>query len=109
MRFKFRSAVFILVIFVALAGIHLYIYTQNVSLQYRVADLKARLSAVQSENRELGSRVAQRENLSQVEKTAKEKMGMFYPEKINYILAPRDNSRKAPPAGPGTASSEANP
>jgi cell division protein FtsB len=76
----------------ALAGIHLYIYTQNINLKYKVTDLKIKLAEVRSKNRELGSQIAQKENLSYIEKVAKEKLNMIYPAKINYVLP----SSKAP-------------
>lgn len=94
MKFKFRRAVFILIIFVILAGIHLFIYTQNIDLKYKTTDLKIKLSEIKSKNRELISQVAKKENLAFIEKMAKEKLGMIYPEKINYILIPRQSSGK---------------
>jgi cell division protein FtsB len=86
MKFKFRRAVFILIVIVALAGIHLYIYTQNIGLKYRITDLKIKLGELRSKNRKLGSQVAKKESLVYIEKTAKEKLNMIYPEKVNYIL-----------------------
>lgn len=83
---NFRKAVFILTVFLVLAGIHLFIYTQNIGLKYRVTDLKVRLSELNSGNRQLESQVIEEENLAYVEKVAKEKLGMIYPEKIIYIL-----------------------
>ncbi len=86
MKFKFRRAVFILTVIVALAGIHLYIYTQNIGLKYRITDLKIKLGELRSKNRKLGSQVAKKESLDYIEKTAKEKLNMIYPEEVNYIL-----------------------
>jgi cell division protein FtsB len=86
MKFKLRRAVLILSLFVLLAGVHLFIFTQNISLKYKVTDLKIRLSEIQSKNRQLGSQVAKKENLPYIEKIAKEKLNMVYPEEINYIL-----------------------
>ena len=90
MKFKFRRAVFILIIFVVLAGIHLFIYTQNIDLKYKITDLKIRLSGIRSKNRGLISQVAKKENLSYIEKVAIEKLDMIYPEKINYVLISRE-------------------
>ena len=101
MRFKFRRAVFILIIFVVLAGIHLFIYTQNIDLKYKTTDLKIKLKDIRSKNRQLISQVAKKENLPYIEKIAREKLDMIYPEKINYILTPRHSS--------GQISKEANP
>ena len=83
---KFRMAVFILAVFVVLAGLHLFIYTQNIGLKYRTTNLKIKLQEIRSKNRQSGSIVARKENLAFIEKTAKEKLDMLYPAKINYIL-----------------------
>jgi len=101
MKFGFRRAVFILFVFVVLAGIHLYIYTQNIGLKYRVTDLKVKLSEIVSRNRSLIGRVAEKENLDYIEKYAREKLNMVYPEEITYIVP----SRSAPEKG----SKEVNP
>lgn len=93
MRFKFRRAVFVLLTLLALAGIHLYINTQNIGLKYKVTDLKIQLEDIRSQNRELGSRVAQKENLSYIEKVARNRLNMIYPEKINYILSGSEEVR----------------
>ncbi|MBU0672542.1 MAG: cell division protein FtsL [Candidatus Margulisbacteria bacterium] len=90
MRFNFRKAVFILTIFVVLAGIHLYINTQNISLKYEVTDLKTKLSELKSKNRLLGSQVAKKENLPEIEQIAKKKLNMVYPENINYVAATKE-------------------
>jgi cell division protein FtsL len=92
MKFRFRRAVFTLIVFVILAGIHLYIYTQNIGLKYKITDLKIKLSELRSRNRKLISQVAKKENLPYIEKIAKEKLDMIYPEKINYILVSREAS-----------------
>lgn len=86
MKFKFRQATLILIVFVLLAGIHLYINTQNIGLKYKVTDLKIKLSEIRSKNRLIGSQVAREESLSRIEKYAREKLKMTYPEKINYIF-----------------------
>ncbi|MFC1637694.1 hypothetical protein ACFL1W_01600 [Candidatus Margulisiibacteriota bacterium] len=84
---KFKRAVLILVTFVALSGIHLYIYTQNINIKYRVTDLKVKLTGLRTRNRLRGLEVARKENLSHIENTAKNKLGMIYPEQINYVVA----------------------
>lgn len=97
MRFKFRRAVLILVIIFTLAGIHLYINTQNIDLKYKATDLKIKLNEIRSKNRNLGSRVAIKEDLSNVERIARERLKMFYPEEVNYINPQRlDNSLTEP-------------
>ena len=90
MRKDFLRAVLILLVFVALAGIHLYIYTQNISLKYRTTELKTKLEKIKSSNRSMLSRVAKKENLGYIEKFAREKLDMIYPEEINYIVPSRD-------------------
>ncbi len=98
---KFKRAVLVLIIFVALAGIHLYIYTQNISLKYKVTDLKIKLSKIVSKNRNMISQVAKKENLKSIENYARKKLDMIYPKEVNYILSPYPAS--------GQASKEANP
>ena len=89
---NFLRAVATLFIFVVLAGIHLYVYTQNINLNYSVTDLKIKLGELRSRNRYLGSKVAEKEDLSAIEKAAREQLDMFYPEEINYILATPEGS-----------------
>ena len=86
MKSGFRKAVFTLVLFVILSGIHLFIYTQNMNIKYRVTDLKIKLSEIRSKTRLLGSKVAKKEQLSYIEEFAKEKLNMAYPKTMNYIL-----------------------
>jgi cell division protein FtsL len=86
MKIKFIRALMILTVVVILAGIHLYINTQNIALKYEVTDLKAKLAKIKSSNRELGGNVAIQENLPKIEKIAKNKLGMIYPKKMNYVL-----------------------
>jgi cell division protein FtsB len=100
---NFRRAVSILVVFLLLAGVHLFIYAQNISLKYEITDLKVKLSELNSRKRQLASQAAREENLNYVEKAAKEKLKMIYPERIIYILPSTLNqigsgSREAAPA-----------
>lgn len=97
MNKTFRKAIFILVVMVVLAGIHLFIYTQNMTLKYKVTDLKIRFSELRSKNRQLGSQVAAKENLAYIEKFAREKLEMIYPKKMNYILKTDDSSKGTTP------------
>ena len=83
---NFRKATLILICVVLLSGLHLFIYTQNIKLKYRANDLKIRLDELRGQNRLLGSRVAEKENLGYIEKFARERLNMIYPDKINYIL-----------------------
>jgi cell division protein FtsB len=87
---KFKRAVLILITFVVLSGIHLWIYTQNIDIKYRVTDLKLKLNKLRAKNRLAGLEVAKKENLSYIEKTAKRKLGMVYPEQVNYVVASKE-------------------
>jgi cell division protein FtsB len=89
-KFNFRRAVLILAIFVGLAGLHLYITTQNIGLKYEVDELNQKLSELRSQNRSLGSLVAKKENLPLIERTARGKLQMVYPEKMNYVLVTKE-------------------
>jgi cell division protein FtsB len=99
----FRKAVAILVLFVILAGIHLFISAQNIGLKYKITDLKIKLAELNSLSRTLGSRMSQGEDLGYIEKTAKGKLGMIYPENITYIVM----SAKGRKSSSGTAESPA--
>lgn len=92
MRSKFRRAVLILAVIFTLAGIHLYINTQNIDLNYKVTDLKIKLNEIRSKNRNLGSRVAMKEDLSNIERIAREQLKMFYPKEVTYINPQRINN-----------------
>ncbi len=47
---SFRLAVFILAVFLFLAGLHLIIFAQNVGLKYQVTDLKVKLTELTGKN-----------------------------------------------------------
>lgn len=83
---NFRLAVSILALFIFLAGLHLVINTRNINLKYQLTDLKVRLAESKSKTRSLGGQAAREENLADIEKTAKGKLDMIYPAKINYIV-----------------------
>ncbi|OGB87089.1 hypothetical protein A3H38_02025 [candidate division WOR-1 bacterium RIFCSPLOWO2_02_FULL_46_20] len=87
---KFRRAVLVIVVLVALAGIHLFINTQNISLKYKLTDLKTEYSKIHSRNQELGSQVAEKEDLHRIEQAAREKLNMAYPDQVNYVLASKE-------------------
>ena len=97
MKFKFRSAVAVLAIFVSLSAIHLFINTQNIGLKYKVTDLKIKLSELKNKNRAMGIQIAKKEDLSIIEKYAKEKLKMIYPDEINYVVIPGHSSEEARP------------
>jgi cell division protein FtsB len=100
---NFRKAVAILVLFLALAGVHLYISAKNIGLKYRATDLKIKLAELSSLSRTLGSRMSQGEDLGYIEKTAKTKLGMIYPDNVTYIVTDAKGRRSST----GTAESPA--
>ena len=100
---NFRLAVFVLSVFLLLAGSHLFISAQNISLKYEGTDLKVKLNELVSRNWQLGGQVARQENLGAIEKSARGSLGMIYPEQVIYIRA----SKEASPALPKTASTQA--
>jgi len=83
---NFRKAVTVLLVFLLLAGVHLFIYAKNVSLKYQLTDLKIQLAELNSRNRDLSVKLARAENLPVIEKAAREKLGMAYPVKMNYLI-----------------------
>jgi cell division protein FtsB len=90
---NFRLSLSVLVVLLLVAGLHLFIYAYNINLKYSTTDLKIKLSEITSSNHVLGSQLARKENLPWVEKIAKEKLGMIYPDNINYIVKGRLLSR----------------
>lgn len=93
---NFKLAVTILIVFLVLMITHLFIYTQNISLKYRITDLKVKLSGLNNANRMLAIQLAGKENLARVENIAREQLGMLYPEKIIYIAAGSKEGIPAP-------------
>jgi cell division protein FtsB len=100
---NFRLALTILLFFVLLAGIHLFFYAQNITLKYRITDIKVKLNELKSNNRQLGGQVSRAEDLGYVEEYAKGKLGMIYPEQITYIVGTGEVIPKPnlPPDRPG--------
>lgn len=103
---NFRRAIFILVVFLLLAGLHLIIYAQNIGLNYQLTDLKVKYGELLSRNRQLRSQVARGENLGLVEQAAKSKLGMAYPEAVIYIVGSREVAPK-PSLPPGSTAATA--
>ncbi|MFA5840132.1 MAG: hypothetical protein WC890_05720 [Candidatus Margulisiibacteriota bacterium] len=92
MKFNFRMAMAILVLFVFLAVVHLFFYTQNIRLKYTLTDNKIKITELRSKNCAVGSQVSRGETLGSIEKIAKGSLGMVYPDKINYIVPGKTNS-----------------
>lgn len=76
----------VLVVFVMLSAVHLAIYTGSIKTGYEIDALKKKLDGLRSDNRYLNYLVAKEEALPRIEQTAKGKLNMVYPEKINYIV-----------------------
>lgn len=87
---NFRKWLSLIVFFLVFSAVHLSIFVQNISLTYRLTEGKIKLSELNSRNRLLGGSVAREENLVFIEKTAKEKLGMVYPENIKYIIGSKE-------------------
>ena len=100
---NFRKAVAILVLFLTLAGVHLFIYAKNIGLKYRITDLKIKLAELNSLSRQLDSQLSQEEDLGEVEQYARNKLGMVYPETITYIV----ENGTGRPSSPATAEARA--
>ena len=83
---KILRAFAILIIFVLLSAVHLTIYTNSIKTGYEIDELKRKLDSVRPENRYLNYLVAKEEALPRIEKVAREKLNLIYPEKINYII-----------------------
>lgn len=75
-----------LVIFLMLALVHLAIYTGSIKTSYEIDGIKKELDQIRSDNRYLNYLVAREEALPRIEKIAKGKLNMVYPEKMNYIV-----------------------
>ncbi|MFA6431425.1 MAG: hypothetical protein WCV91_03475 [Candidatus Margulisiibacteriota bacterium] len=91
---NFRRAVFLLVLFFLLAGVHLLIVAQNINLKYQLTDIKIKLGEITSQNRLIGSSVSREENLAIIESKARSSLGMLFPEKIIYIVDTKEATRK---------------
>ncbi len=83
---KILRAFAILIVFVLLSVVHLAIYTSSIKTGYEIDELKSKLDKIRSENRYLNYLVAKGEALPRIEKLAKGKLNMVYPDKINYII-----------------------
>ncbi len=92
---NFRKAVAVLVLFLTLAGVHLFISAKNIGLKYRITDLKIKLAELNSLSRQLGSQMSREEDLGRVETYAKAKLGMVYPENITYIVVSGSGRRSS--------------
>ena len=85
----FRLAVSTLLVFLLLAGIHLFIYAQNINLNYRINDQKIKLNETISRRRQLDGQAARGEDLPLIEQKAKA-LKMVYPEKVHYVIVSRE-------------------
>jgi len=91
---KTLRAFVILIIFVLLSAVHLAIYTNSIKTGYEIDELKRKLESLRPENRYLNYLVAKEEALPRIEKLAKGKLNMEYPEKMNYIITSTGESEQ---------------
>jgi len=83
----------ILTVFVLLCAVHLSIYTSSIKTGYEIDELKQKFEKVRSENRYLNYLAAKEESLPRIEKLAKGKLNMVYPEKVNYMIVSTSESK----------------
>jgi len=83
---KIFRAFVILVLFVILAAIHLAINTSSIKIGYDIDALKEKLKVIRSQNRYLNYLVARDSSLSRIDQISLGKLGMSYPEKMNYVV-----------------------
>ena len=82
-------------ILIALALVHLYVYTKNVGLNYDCETLKEQFNALYSENHFLASEVSYLSRLDRIEDYAKTKLDMEYPAKITYLIVSQEAGLRA--------------
>jgi len=90
---KIFRAFAILILFVALAAVHLAIYTSSIKKGFEIDDLKKQLDAIRNENRYMSYLVAKEEALPRIEQVAKNKLKMEYPENMNYIVVSSESAQ----------------
>lgn len=93
MKQEQRKILFVLFLILAMGLVHLYINTQNIALKYKITENKVGLNELRSQNRLLGSQVAGKEDLGQIEKIAQTSLNMAYPAKITYLALSREAFR----------------
>jgi hypothetical protein len=87
---NFRLAVSVLLVFLLFSGLHLFIFAQNMTVKFRLNEVKIKLAESQSRNRILEVNLARAQTMAEVEKTAKGKLGMVYPTTILYIVGTQE-------------------
>lgn len=83
---KILRAFAILIIFVALAAVHLTIYTGSLNISYEIDGLKKTFEQLRNDKRYLKYLVAKEEALPRIEGAAKGKLNMVYPKEVDYII-----------------------
>jgi cell division protein FtsL len=83
-----------IIFLVILAVFHLYIYTKNVGVNYEIEALKETFNKLYSENHYLASEISALSRLDRIEGVAKNKLNMFYPEKVNYLIVTQESDAK---------------
>jgi len=81
-----KSYIILITIVLVLALVHLFIFTGSIGLNYDLVKKKVAFQKLHQENRRLNYLLARGESLDKVENLAKTKLGMIYPESINYII-----------------------
>lgn len=83
---KYNRLVIMVLAAITLAMVHLYIQNKSIGLNYEYARTKVAFQQLYDQNRDYNNMVGQRSSLERVEKIAKEKIGMEYPENIRYVV-----------------------
>lgn len=83
---KMPQFIIVAIVFFLLSIIHLTFNAQNMRANYDVENLKLKRNELYSKNRLLSTKAAQKSSLSRVEKIAREKLKMVYPEEMHYII-----------------------
>lgn len=76
---------FVVIIVVLTASIGLSLSVQNMKISYEIEKLKEELKTIELDNKEIYIKIAQKTNLSQLEKIGREKFKMIQPQSIKYI------------------------
>lgn len=79
-----KTFFFIFVLFGA-ALLHLFMSTGLIDKNYKISNLNQEVEKIKNENRHLKYAIAQKEDLAQIEKFARERLAMDEPKEVIYI------------------------
>ncbi|MFA4967857.1 MAG: hypothetical protein WC624_06550, partial [Candidatus Margulisiibacteriota bacterium] len=79
-----RTYITLILIVLVLALTHLFVFTGSIGIKYDLARAKVEFQKLYQENRTLNCLLAKGESLFKIEQLAKSKLGMGYPENMNY-------------------------